>query len=167
MGLIFEYESRVVLKLGDHVVELLNGHVQMDARATEAGGVILGRWLVAEMCFIADEISEPVADDRRTRTSFFRSAGPHAQMIVESLHRSRDTCGYLGEWHTHPEPDPRPSNVDLADWRRRLRVDRVDIPWVFFVIVGTAKVAAWMGERSRAKIHPLRPHISSSDARQT
>ncbi len=27
---------------------------------------------------------------------------------------------YIGEWHTHPEPQPRPSNCDYQGWSQLL-----------------------------------------------
>lgn len=155
-GLVFEHDSGAVLKLDEHALAQLLRHTQIDRGAPEAGGVLMGRWLADGLSFVVDEVSEPMPADQRSRTSFFRSAAAHARVVAASMSRSRNTCGYLGEWHTHPEPHPRPSSVDLDDWRKRLRNDRVDLPRVFFVIVGTISVATWTGDRSSKRVEALR-----------
>ena len=93
--------------------------------------------------------------DRATRHSFHRSRAPHQRAIDEAWTRSQGSCVYLGEWHTHPEPDPHPSTIDLDDWRRRLREDDVEAPYLFFVIVGQSRISAWEGSRTANTILSL------------
>jgi integrative and conjugative element protein (TIGR02256 family) len=142
-------------KIDDYALSKLRAFAQHQRHALEAGGVLLGRWLTTGLGFVVDDVTTPLPGDRRTRTSFFRSGPTHMQAIEASLKNSRYTRGYLGEWHTHAEPVPRPSPVDLHDWRRRMRQDSVESPRVFFVIVGTTEIAVWAGDRTRHCLTPL------------
>ena len=47
---------------------------------------------------------------------------------------SAGTIGYVGEWHTHPEPVPSPSGQDCANWRNLVRQTKHPLA---FVILGT------------------------------
>jgi integrative and conjugative element protein (TIGR02256 family) len=82
--------------------------------------------------------------DRATRTRYYRARGSHQAAIDRAWAESGGTCTYLGEWHTHPERAPSPSPEDLADWRRKLTVDRYS-GFLFFVIAGTEETFAWEG----------------------
>lgn len=164
-GLVYRLADNCVLKIDGHALTKLRTHAQHERRAPEAGGVLLGRWLADGLGFVVDDITEPLPEDRRTRSSFFRSGPGHMRAIEASLRDSGDTRGYLGEWHTHPEPSPTPSAVDLRDWRRRLRDDEVELPWVFFVIVGTVECGVWVGNRQQRRLTQLECSISDASAR--
>lgn len=154
-ALLFRAADRQVFKLDALVVRRLHDFRQTQCVSREAGGVLLGRWLRGSEHVVVDELTTPMRGDRRGRTSFHRAARAHQQHIDRAYAESQGTCGYLGEWHTHPEPDPTPSSIDLDDWRRRLRDDRVDVPHLFFVIVGTSSTRAWRGARASIAIESL------------
>src|SRR5882724_10213081 len=85
--------------------------------------------------------------DRRGRFFFHRARKP-AQELVRAVWMSSDrTSQYLGEWHTHPEADPAPSDKDLTDWKRLLRVTICEHSSLFFVIVGLEQIRVWEGNR--------------------
>jgi integrative and conjugative element protein (TIGR02256 family) len=128
---------------------------QVSPQQTEAGGMLLGRHICGCDDVVVDEVTIPMPGDRRTRTSFWRAQGGHQQVLDARWSASRGTCAYLGEWHTHPEPTPSPSAVDLRDWRRRLSEDRFDGDFLAFLIVGTHEVRAWEGNRHTLDLTPL------------
>ena len=57
---------------------------------------------------------------------------------------------YLGEWHTHPEDLPKPSDKDLREWRILLREQRRPL---VFLIVGLK--GCWVGVGSGSTIAPI------------
>lgn len=121
----------------------------------EAGGVLLGRHLLEVPHIVVDEVTTPTREDSRLRAFFKRSRAPHQRVIDDRWATSSGTCQYLGEWHTHPEPVPHPSSVDMADWRRRLRTDTFDGDSLLFLIVGTAAICVWEGSRTSTALRPL------------
>lgn len=143
-------------KLGQAVVVQLHSHMQGQAFKTEAGGILLGRYILDCEDVVVDKITEPMKGDRRSRLRFFRSARLHQQAINKAWSSSGGTCNYLGEWHTHPETDPVPSLIDILGWRKRLLFDRFDSDTLFFVIVGTWRINAWQGYRKTLAIERLR-----------
>ena len=46
---------------------------------------------------------------------------------------SLGTKSYLGEWHTHPEPNPRPSSLDITEWKKTANYNE---DMLLFLIVG-------------------------------
>ena len=135
------------------VRQRLERHRQLGARSKESGGVLLGRHLLDGSDVIVDEITEPAGSDRRSLTSFFRSIIHHHRAFAR-WRASGGTCAYLGSWHTHPEPTPHPSSVDLQDWQHALARDRYDGNTLFFAIVGTLETRVWQGAREGA-VAPL------------
>ena len=111
----------------------------------EAGGLLLGRHLVDSKHLAVDENSVPMQGDKRSRTSFFRGVG-HEKYAHACWERSDQTCGYIGNWHTHPEPYPKPSMIDIGDWMNVLEKDVYEGDKLYFIIVGTKELACWEGE---------------------
>ncbi len=143
----FELNSKIVAQLLDY---------KQDAPdKTEVGGVLLGRFILNCNDVVVDRITVPMQGDKSSRFHFFRAARLHQQVIDEVWHLSKRTCNYLGEWHTHPEPDPSPSWIDRLGWRKKLLFDRFDSEVLYFVIVGTEKINVWQGYRGSLAIEQL------------
>jgi integrative and conjugative element protein (TIGR02256 family) len=152
-GLLFRRASGAVLKLDPAVHKRLLEFRQVALHQEEAGGVLLGRHIVGCHDIVVDEVTCPTAGDIQSRAFFYRSQEHHQQIIDTRWRDSDGTCHYLGEWHTHPECEPTPSPVDMADWRRRLRTDIFYGESLFFIIVGTSEVRAWEGTRQSLEVH--------------
>jgi integrative and conjugative element protein (TIGR02256 family) len=154
----FDDALGIRVKVGRQAMLGMLDHAQRTPGALEAGGVLLGRELLVTGDLVVDAITTPMHGDVRTRTSFFRSAALHQHRILEAWRGSAGTCGYLGEWHTHPEARPIPSRVDRNDWSRRLVEDVVGARLSLFVIVGTQALGAWIGDRQSRAVRLLGYH---------
>ena len=156
-GLVFLNSAGHRLKLRRYVTAQMYVYLQNKPGIVESGGVLLGRYILNCSDVVVDRITTPVAGDRRTRIRFFRSARSHQQVIDAAWFSSNGTCNYVGEWHTHPEPDPSPSLVDILDWRRRFLLDRIDSEVLYFVILGTRQLNVWQVNRGALRIEKLHP----------
>ncbi len=123
------------------------GYRQTGRRDSEAGGVLLGRYVLDAPHVVVDEVTVPMKGDRRWLIGFRRGRDAHQKIIDKRWNASGGTCQYLGEWHTHPEDVPNASSVDRWDWGRRLRQDTFDANSLFFIIVGIEAVCVWEGTR--------------------
>ncbi|MCY1018629.1 Mov34/MPN/PAD-1 family protein [Pyxidicoccus sp. MSG2] len=148
------------MKIDSPALTMMLRFQQVEAGQPEAGGVLLGRHIVRCLDVVIDEATCPMPGDLRGPVTFHRSREHHQRVIDERWHSSEGTCLYLGEWHTHPEPHPMPSHVDVRDWRRRLREDRFEGASLFFIIVGTREVRVWEGDRDSGTLVPLLPRDS-------
>ncbi len=137
--------------ISERALQVIHQHIQDELYKNEAGGVLLGRHILGSDDIIVDTVTEPMPGDKRERFRFFRSQYFHQYLIDRMWKESRGTCTYLGEWHTHPEQDPEPSDIDRLDWSQRLRRDQFTEP-IFFVIVGTEHIRVWEGWRNKKPI---------------
>jgi integrative and conjugative element protein (TIGR02256 family) len=130
-------------------------HVQRYCWSSEAGGILLGRMLMASDHIVVDDVTVPGPHDRRSRFRFFRAERPAQTAVDAAWARSGGEINYLGEWHTHPEDDPTPSRHDHTDWQRLVMTQRYEQAALFFVIVGRREIRAWELARGRAVVVPL------------
>lgn len=150
----FEHSRGGVIQIGEEVLATLRSFAQHAPDALEAGGILLGRYLRDGHDLVVDEVTPPQPSDVRTRFTFDRN-GEHQRFINEAWERSHGTCAFLGDWHTHAEPAPTPSSVDIENWKRMLREDIADDQACFFVIVGQREIRCWEGNRRTGKIARL------------
>lgn len=117
---------------------------QLESHMPESGGLLLGRLFGNGNESAVEQVTVPGKGDKQSRFGFFRSN--HHQRAAEKYWRQTNGEGtYLGLWHTHPEPIPNPSGVDMDDWRRALKKDVYHGKGLLFAIVGTRMMGFWYG----------------------
>lgn len=154
MPLTFLRNDRSVFQIADQALAVLLRHRQLKLSAKESGGILLGRLLLDCNDAIVDEASQPMRTDRRGRFFFHRARAPAQERVTAAWTKSDRSSQYLGEWHTHPQNDPFPSNQDLSDWDRLLRVTVCEHTSLFFAIVGLERIHVWEGNRKTGAITP-------------
>ena len=135
-------------KLAATVLGQMLTYAQHELALKEAGGILLGRYILDSNDAVVDQVTVPTPGDVRTRVNFVRAKRGHQESADQAWSNSRGTRHYLGEWHTHPEPLPKPSQVDLMNWKRLLAYYRNDPDPLYFVIVGTEAICAWQGRKT-------------------
>ncbi|MAW06728.1 MAG: peptidase [Halobacteriovoraceae bacterium] len=100
-------------------INTMHSFRQIRSTAHEAGGVIIGERRGDS--FIVKEVTIPSPKDISSRFQFVRQDHHHQSRIIDANKSSGGTYNYLGEWHTHPEKHPTPSQIDLDNWRHCLR----------------------------------------------
>lgn len=145
--LVFRKGSGGRLGVGTEALEVMLSFTQRESRDTEAGGVLMGRFIEGGEDVVVDLVTPPLAGDRRSRFRFYRAKCAHQEVIDREWRSSGGTRTYLGEWHTHPEPYPTPSTTDLNGWRRRVKRDTFHGQTLHFLIVGQVEVRAWEMQR--------------------
>lgn len=108
----------------------------------ESGGVLLGRKILDSNDIVVDRVTEPFPSDHRRRRRFIRRSNGHQEAVNEAWQASGGTTIYLGEWHTHPEPVPTPSSIDITDWRKKAE-EADGRGGMFFLILGIETVEIW------------------------
>lgn len=121
--------------------------------AAEGGGVLLGRLVLDSNDIMVDTATEPGPKDKRRPFSFERDKTFHQDLVNRAWATSNGTTIYLGGWHTHPEPVPTPSDVDIKDWIRTAKKAAYEQDCLIFAIAGTELIRLW--QISRAVKHPL------------
>jgi integrative and conjugative element protein (TIGR02256 family) len=92
-----------------------------------SGGGYRGLFTAKVLADIERETDKPINEH------FDLIAGPAHQLFAEKLWQDTGKLvGYIGEWHTHPEPHPAPSGIDSKDW---LRISKtIQHPMLFMIV---------------------------------
>lgn len=159
MKLVYRVTLRQRLIIVEHAVEQMKAFAQHKWYQKEAGGVLLGRFLLDSADVVIDEITTPQDADRRSRFGFFRSK-KHEMRARERWQQQSNTMAYLGLWHTHPEADPMPSSVDRTDWQQAVSKDKFEGDRLFFPIVGTHRIRIWTLSR-RGSFRELKEEVKN------
>lgn len=121
--------------------------------ASEGGGVLLGRMLLGSNDIMVDGVTEPGPKDIRRPYSFKRNKAYHQRLVDEAWAASGGTMVFLGGWHTHPEPVPTPSGVDIKDWVNETKKATYEQDHLVFAIAGTERTRLWlMSRRSKQPV---------------
>lgn len=119
------------------------------AGRTERGGILLGSRRGLHLHVEAATV--PSRWDKGTMFAFHRGTAGHQAAALRRWKSSRNTSDWLGEWHSHPEQFPSPSNIDLKCWNSI--VHHHGRPMVF-VIFGYKDI--WVGLHSPGRVNPVR-----------
>ena len=133
--------------LSDRVTTTFSEYAQLGESDPESGGILLGRLILESDDVVIDEATKPAPEDRSWRFYFWRANKPALRRVAEAWNTSGGTQVYLGDWHTHPEDVPRPSCVDLQNWKRLLKKSKYEQDFLLFVVVGRKETCVWEGTR--------------------
>lgn len=141
-------QGRVLVE--DSVLSGLEPYRQRRRRDFEAGGLLLGFRRGPHLHIT--QFTHPYASDQRTPISFRRARTGHARCAHERWLASGKTMDYVGEWHTHPQIHPSPSNIDWREWQKILSA-RTNA--MVFLVLGTS--SDWLGIGLRDEIERVYP----------
>lgn len=150
MKLVFRHSRSGVFVLSGGPLATMRSYEQHQLHHKEAGGILLGRMVRDGHDIIVDRVTVPMIGDRRERRAFHRRDPGHQAAIDLAWQTSGGTSVFLGDWHTHAEPSPNPSQIDLDNWKRMLREDVRYGEACFMVIVGQRSVRVWEGNAESA-----------------
>ena len=89
---------------------------QIESFSAEAGGQLFARFSDAEIR--VERATGPRISDRRSRFGYVPDRR-REQEEIDALHGRG--LHFIGDWHTHPEPNPRPSTSDIHSIRQAVR----------------------------------------------
>ena len=120
------------LVLTDAVLNHLERHRQRGNQSKEAGGQLFAR--IDKLTILIEKATGP----RRTDLRGYRIFIPNRlveQREIKRLFKAK--LYYVGDWHTHPEPLPTPSRMDIGSFQDMFRKSRHALASFVMVIVGT------------------------------
>lgn len=136
------------LKFAQDVVAKLSTFRQTRISDPETGGMLLGRLIEGSTDVILDEVTIPQKRDRWGRFFFKRNKKQAQDFVDLAWNSSGNSRIYLGEWHTHPEDDPTPSQQDIKNWHSISKNAVYEQDCLFFFIVGINKTRVWEIEKN-------------------
>lgn len=125
-------QSGAGILLSDSAITTMDTYRQTGKKDKEAGGQLFARFDGADT--LIDIATSPKWLDKRARYRFEPSKWMQqreiAAMHAKGLH-------FVGDWHTHPEPIPQPSELDLSSMQECFVRSIHDLRAFVLVIVGT------------------------------
>lgn len=131
--MMYNYGNKSVV-FTEEVIHLFEKYKQIGKKQHESGGILLGK--IYNNLIIIDQISEPSKEDKSGRFHFFRNVKKAQKITEQAWIESNGERIYLGEWHTHPEDIPTPSSDDKKLVDNMLKHSRLEIDFLFMVIIG-------------------------------
>lgn len=128
------------LVITGHVLEVLSEYRQGGADP-EAGGLLFAEFSLPLIRIV--EASRPHPSDKRWRTMFMPNRILQRRLIKTCFKKD---WHFVGEWHTHPEPLPNPSYLDIESMADAYRKSRHELNHFIMVIVGNrvARLELWV-----------------------
>lgn len=105
------------------------------ARRQEIGGLLVGEHVAPDTFRIVDV---SIQTSHGTRAHFERDPALHEDFLREFFTRTGESYehyNYLGEWHSHPSFDPRPSADDVNTMRSIVVDPDVGVNFAILLIV--------------------------------
>lgn len=120
-------------------------HRQTNRWRKEAGGQLFAR--INGSRWEIKVATGPKDRDRRGRFMFWPDRQSEQEEIYSFHSRGLD---YVGDWHTHPQDEPKPSNSDLTSIGTIVTSSRHHLPGFLLVIVGrrTFPAGLWVSFHS-------------------
>ena len=112
----------------------------LDASPHELGGIMVGWWEGDSTAVVQALL--PVPDHAAGRSHYERRHSP-AQEVLDVYMRTHNDprCGYVGEWHSHPAPQP-PSATDRGVLSAIVRQRRKTVALVVLTLTGEGEVTS-------------------------
>lgn len=121
----------MVFEFDRDVLKTLTGQRQLTHMATENGGQVFARFAAGRVQIEAVTVTK--GKSRRTKYGFWPDRGAEradiARLFAQGLH-------YVGDWHSHPEPAPSPSQHDKTKMLEIFRQSKHELEVMLTVIIG-------------------------------
>lgn len=116
----------------DEVLEHFDRHKQVTNRHLEAGGQLFARFDGRKVKI--DRATGPRKTDRRSIRSFIPNRMKERREIRRLF---KIDLHYVGDWHTHPEQQPTPSETDIDSFSDMFTKSKHRLASFVMIIVGT------------------------------
>jgi integrative and conjugative element protein (TIGR02256 family) len=126
--------SKYTIILTDSVLEIICSLKQNTDKKNESGGILLGQ--VTDNNIYVLQVSIPNKFDRSSRYSFSRDKDSSQIIVDHAFVNSGGKTVYLGEWHTHSEPQPVISSIDKKMIQNQFKKGQFDLPFLMLLIQG-------------------------------
>jgi len=125
-------ESQQRILLTKPILGLFKTHRQQGLEA-ESGGLLFAEFDFPIIRIV--EVSPPHKSDKCWRTLFIPNRVLQRQYIKQ---RFKQGLHFVGEWHTHPQDKPSPSDLDLESMADSFLRSHHELSYFVMIIVGKA-----------------------------
>ncbi len=125
-------DSKQQILLTKPILELFKTYRQQGLEV-ESGGLLFAEFDLPIIRII--EASPPHKSDKRWRTLFVPNRILQRQFIKQHF---KQGLHFVGEWHTHPQDKPSPSDLDLGSMADSFLQSHHELNYFVMIIVGKA-----------------------------
>ncbi|MEG9433548.1 Mov34/MPN/PAD-1 family protein [Terriglobus sp. ADX1] len=125
-------DSEQSLVLTPRVLNHIARYQQFEPSSPEAGGQIFARFNKNQIR--VELATGPRAADRRSRYGYTPNRSAE-QFEIDAMHKRG--LHFIGDWHTHPERVPHPSQSDVRSIREAFRQSKHHLNGFILLIAGT------------------------------
>ncbi len=130
----YQLPINVELHIVDDISLELHENKQTSAGDSESGGILLGS--IYDDIVRVEAISTPSGSDVRGINYFQRDKAQAQRLINQAYEYSHGTTNYLGEWHTHYQEYPQPSQLDSSEIQKTFKNSILPLNYIIDIIVG-------------------------------
>lgn len=127
----------LIVKINREVIDHLARFRQIKRSDNEAGGQLFARISGDTSCWVIEKATGPRRRDFRSRFGFKPNRTLEQRDIdlafAEGLH-------FIGDWHTHPEPLPKPSLKDNESMSDMFDKSEHELNGFIMIIVGNDEI---------------------------
>lgn len=127
--------DKITIKVSKYVINKMMKFIQDTFDKPESGGILIGYYFQNNSFSITD-ITTPTSHDISSRFNFIRIIKSVQSPLKRLFKESGGKKIYLGEWHTHPENIPSPSNLDKKSILDQLKFNQLNSDVIFMIIIG-------------------------------
>lgn len=146
--------SGQILLLNEKTIAHFKKHQQKRFYQREAGGQLFASYDSGNI--IIEVVTGPRKTDKRSKYSYVPDRNAEQEEI--SLMHSKG-LHYIGDWHTHPEPSPRPSDCDHKNIKECFAKSSHSLNGFLLIIVGQLELPSGLNvtlhnENSQITLNP-------------
>ena len=128
--------DKLRIEISSEVIDFLDKHAQRTWNSREAGGQLFAT--IKDLNWTIIRATGPHTNDVRSRFGFLLRR--HEAQVEINLF-FKEGLHYVGDWHTHPETTPKPSQQDCRSMQNLVSKSQYELPGLLMLIVGNSGVA--------------------------
>ena len=125
------------IQISEQAYATMMNYRQLNEDEIEKGGLLMGQLFPYENTIIITNIlaSNDSDSDRHNIKLNIECLQNQMNIIWEE---SKGTITYIGDWHTHPQQNPRPSFIDYQTFFKNFYTSKFDQNILLYLILGSS-----------------------------
>lgn len=142
--MLYGYSEYGTILFVPTVLETFIKYQQKQSSDSEAGGYLFGRQFNDQI--VIEIATEPDNIDIRSRFFVLRNKIKANKIFSKFRKITKGELFLAGEWHTHPEESPTPSQHDIDESLKSFQHNYYPLNFMSVVIIGNRSISdAWIG----------------------
>jgi len=131
-------QSKLIIEMDPTVFKIFHAYKQKKVCDAEKGGVLMGKLYPSSNKIIITH-ALICKNQKSSRYGITLNTKYLQKKILKIWEESEGTITYLGDWHTHPENNPKPSILDFKTFVLNYFTSKFDQNLLLYIIVGNNK----------------------------